>query len=115
MLKTQRAIGNMKRINMMNIHSEKRSLGEFMEDLDDEDEESTRERDIDQRDLSANYKKSPPLPDDEVFSCKPSPLSDDEPQVVNSRGVSSNADQHRKSPSCTFTEKLKGKNCLCTA
>ena len=56
MLKTQRAIGNMKRINMMNIHSQKRSLEEFMEDLDDEDEESTRERDIDQRDLSANYK-----------------------------------------------------------
>lgn len=92
MLKTQRAIGNMKRINMMNIHSEKRSLEEFMEDLDDEDEESTRERDIDQRDLSANYEKSPPLPDDEVFSCEPSPPSDDEPQVVNSRGVSSNAD-----------------------
>lgn len=31
-----------------------------MKDLDDEDEESTREGDIDQRDLSADYKKSPP-------------------------------------------------------
>ena len=97
MLKTQKAIGNMKRINMMNIHSKKWSLKEFIEDLDDEDEESTRERDIDQRDLSANYKKSLPLPDDKVFSCEPSPLSDDEPYVVNLRGVSSNLDQHRKS------------------
>lgn len=96
-LKTQKAIENMKRINMMNIHSEKRSLEEFMEDLDDEDKKSIRKRDIDQRDLLANYEKLPPLPDDEIFSRKPSPLSDDEPHVVNSRGFSSNADQHCKS------------------
>ena len=46
-LKTQKAIGNMKCIKIMNIHSEKQSLEEFMENLDNKDEESTRERDID--------------------------------------------------------------------
>lgn len=45
-LKMQKAIRNMKRINIINIHGEKRSLEEFMEDLDDKDKESTRERDI---------------------------------------------------------------------
>ena len=31
-------LGNMKRINMINIHSEKRSLEEFMKNLEDEDQ-----------------------------------------------------------------------------
>lgn len=84
---------------MMNIHSEKWSLEEFMEDLDNEDKESIKKRDIDQRNLLANYKKSPPLPDNKVFSRKPSSLSDDKPYVVNLHGVSSNADQHCKSSS----------------
>ena len=106
-LKMQKAIGNMKRINMMNIHSEKRSLKEFMEDLDNENEKSTRQRDIDQKDLLANYKKSPPLPDDKVFSHKPSPLSDNEPHVVNSHGVSSNSDEYCKSSSMRLQKNRK--------
>ncbi len=96
-LKTQKVIRNMKRINMMIIDSEKRSLEEFIDNLDDENKESTRERDIDQRNLSTNYKKLALLPDDNVFSRKPSLLSDDESHVVNSHSVFSNADQHRKS------------------
>lgn len=96
-LKTQKAIGNIKRINMINIHSEKRFLEKFIKDLNNKNKESIKERDINQRNLLANYKKSLPLPNDKVFSHKPSLFSDDKLHIINSCGVSSNIDQHCKS------------------
>lgn len=64
-----------------------------MEDLDNEEEESTRKRDIDQRDLLANYKKSPSLPDNEISNREHSPLLDNIPQIDNSHAISSNPAQ----------------------
>lgn len=86
----------MKCINMMNIHGEKRSLKEFMEDLDNENTKSIRKRDINYRDLLANYKKLPLLLDDKIFSRKSSLISDDELHIVNLYNVSSNTNQHRE-------------------
>lgn len=44
--KTQKVIKNMKCINMINIYSKNHFLKEFIEDLDDEEEESIKKEDI---------------------------------------------------------------------
>lgn len=58
---------------MINIHSEERPLEGFMKDL----EESMKGN------LPANYQKSLPLHDG-FLTREASPVSDDEPQIVNS-------------------------------
>ena len=60
-LKTQKAIGNMKRTNMMNICSEKRSLEEFMHDLSENEGDVSIEEVMEKKNLIADYKLSPLL------------------------------------------------------
>lgn len=65
----------MKYINIINIHSEKRFLKEFIKDLNNKKGKFIEKRDINQKDLLVNYKKWPLLLDNKIPNYKYSFLS----------------------------------------
>lgn len=65
----------MKYINIINIHSEKRFLKEFIKGLNNKDGKFTEKRDINQKNPLANYKKWPLLLDNKILNYKYSFLS----------------------------------------
>lgn len=108
-LKTQKAIGNMRRENMMNIHSEKRSLEEFMHDLSEDEGDVSVEEVIEKKNPTADYRQSPPLSDNHPGDFREASLdSDSTPKPTKSHTQSTKRPRRQSSAQSSDREKRDG-------